>query len=182
SGPLGTWSSQVETVIALIGIGAARVSGWTGRRVAVFLALFLAVPALGIFALSQIQPIFTNHYVTAQASVFYVAIAAGVAWAVGRRPPLLIASYGLVSAVSLVAIWTGWHDPRFRKEDFRAAASYIRAHGDPHDAVVLVAGFINYPFAYYFGSPNTVLPLDGTLGDVGPTLTPFLQGRDRAWL
>jgi hypothetical protein len=84
--------------------------------------------------------------------------------------------------LSLVAIWTGWHDARFRKEDFRAAAQYIRAHDDPRDAVVLVAGFINYPFAYYFGSPDTVIPLDGTIGDVGSKLTPYLRNRDRVWL
>lgn len=152
------------------------------RRGGLLVASALILPTFAVAALSLVQPIFSTRYVIAQAPVFYLAVAAGLA-ALGRRSRVLtVPLYLVLVSLSLAGVLVADGDPRFRKEDFQGAASYLAGRTTPSDAILVAAGYVMYPFSYYYHGAGQVTPLMSGFDRIGETVAPLIQGRDRVWL
>lgn len=152
------------------------------RRAGLLVASALILPTFAVAALSVVQPIFSTRYVIGQAPVYYLAVAAGLAALLQRSPRLAGPLYLVLVALSLAGVLIADGDPRFRKEDFRGAASYLANRTTSSDAILVAAGYVLYPFSYYFHGAGQITPLMSGFDRAGVTIAPLIQGRDRVWL
>ncbi|MGD1991640.1 MAG: glycosyltransferase family 39 protein [Anaerolineae bacterium] len=125
--------------------------GAAGSRIRVLLGLvsWVLLPVLGIWFVSQWQPLFTDRYLIWAAPAFYLLVGAGLAflWTRGRWPalPLLVAIFlifgGNLRYQAQVPI----------KSDFRAAAAFVEDRYEREDLLLFQIPHGRYTFDYYFG-------------------------------
>ncbi|MDP3047730.1 MAG: hypothetical protein Q8O07_09675, partial [Chloroflexota bacterium] len=150
----------------------------------VFLGLYLLLPVALVAALSQRYELWGVPYFTILAPPFLVALAAGIA-VLSRRWLLLgLATSGIVLTLAVLGLAAN-AAPENRKEDWRAAAAYVRDHAAADDAILVVADFAAVPFRYYYRGPATVYtPWGGRLSDSAAVASPLdgLGGANNIWL
>ena len=83
------------------------------------------------------------------------AIAKG--WA---RRPTQIASTAYL-CLALLALGNRHLSERYRTEDTRALAGYLKAHSSPHTPVLVVAGYMAVPLSFYLGDEWSVRGIPG---------------------
>ena len=120
-------------------------------RIRVILGLlgWVLAPVLGIWFVSQWQPLFTDRYLIWAAPAFYLLVSAGLAflWTRGRWPVL-----PLLLSILLVFGWNLRYQAQTAiKSDFRAAAAFVEEHYQPEDLLLFQIPHGRYTFDYYFG-------------------------------
>lgn len=124
--------------------------GRGGSRIRVLLGLmgWVLLPVLGIWFVSQWQPLFTDRYLIWAAPAFYLLVGTGLAflWARGRWPAL-----PLLLAILLVFGGNLRYQARAPiKSDFRAAAAFVENHYERQDLLLFQIPHGQYTFDYYF--------------------------------
>lgn len=170
-------------IAAVLGLGGAAVLGLatTDRRTALLLGLAIAVPLAAAYGLSFFKPIFAERYVIPIAPPLFVAAAIGILSAARWFRPLpALAALGLVGL--LAASLFAFEQPRFAKENFRAAAAHVAERADPDDVVLFVAEFSQHPFRYYYRGQGELIGFFGDHRDPGPFLAPIIARAGVVWL
>jgi mannosyltransferase len=150
----------------------------------VLLSLYLLLPVVLVAVLSQRYELWGVPYFTILAPPFAVAAAAGTLVLSRRRRLLGLATTGLLLTLAVFGLAAN-AAPENRKEDWRAAAAYVRDHAAADDAVLVVADFAAVPFRYYYRGPATVYtPWGGRLSDPVAVAGPLdgLAGVNNIWL
>lgn len=169
------------------GAGGSRI------RVVLGLAIWVLLPVLGIWFVSQWQPLFTDRYLIWAAPAFYLLTGAGLAflWDRGRWPAL---------SLLLVILLIFGGNLRYQaqvpiKSDFRAAAAFVEDHYAPEDLLLFQIPHGQYTFDYYF-EPTEYAVADGpytnhrredgsyqvTEDEVAAEMERLTQPYDRVWL
>lgn len=173
--PLGPLAVLVLGGAALIGLASTR------RSSAWLLGLNIGVPLLCAYGLSFFKPIFAERYIIPIAIPLYVAAAIGMTRLAGRLRGLDVAA-GIAVVALLVSALAAWQQPRFEKENFRAAADRVIQSATTDDVVVFVAEFTEHPFEYYYHGPGQLVGFFGDHKDPGPFLTPIIGKASTVWL
>lgn len=131
-----------------LSIGTALVLGVReaarARRSALLTCLLLVPLALAVLLTVRDIKAFNVRYVMVSWPPFLLLLAAG--W---RRRGFLPRASGLVVlALSLLALRNHYFDPRYAKEDMRAAAAIVREEERPNDTILVIDN--NKPFHYYY--------------------------------
>lgn len=175
AGPLG-WSA-----VALLCLAAAIGLMSAPPRTRLLLGLAVALPLLSAYAFSFFKPIFAERYIIPIAIPLYVAASLGVVAAGRRLPPLpALAALGLIALLgaSLVA----FEQPRFEKENFRAAADRVAQSTGPDDTVLFVAEFAQRPFEYYYAGPGRLVGFFGDHRNPAAFLDAIVTKSSTVWL
>lgn len=195
----GQQLSETDTALAAIWFGVIALLTLIilllkRPRTAVYLVFYLVIPLLAMGIAFERTPKLAARYPTAMAPALFLLLAVGgaVAFLASRftRYAFLIALLGIV-LLSLYADVNLFFDDTYGKDDWRAAANFVRAHREPDEAVLLVSGHAFPVFAYYYGWQGwDALPDDVQL-DVNhvlnypaaaPRLNQALEGATGAWL
>ncbi len=143
----------VATTLVFGFLGLAGLRGLVRRRRLLDALLWLGVPivVVSFFALRNFK-VFNPRYLAVGAPLLLLVLAAGLAdlrrgWKVGAG-----LAVGLLWAVSLAHLY---FDPRYGKEDYRAAAQLVRQQGRLGEKVLALGA--QEPIYYYYRGP---LPVD----------------------
>lgn len=120
--------------LVFVPLGLAGIAAVARRRRVLDLVLWLAVPTalVSYFALQNFK-VFHPRYLAVCAPAVLLLLAAGLADL--RRPARTLALIA-VGALWALALGRWWFDPRYGKEDMRAAARVIAAEALPGEQVV----------------------------------------------
>jgi hypothetical protein len=146
------------------------------------LSMWVTVPILGVFGIAALLDVYYDvRYVAMAFPAYILCLAAGIGGI--KKPGVQMLLLGAVLAVHGTALANYYFDPRYAREDTRAAAQYLESAAGPRDVVLVVGTASSLPY-YYRGN----LPLvDLTnLQPVGQPLTEKLRNltanHDRLWL
>ncbi len=190
---------------ALIGLGLLHARSGNRRLAslpALFLLLYLLLPALLILLLAWRTPKFNPRYLMLVTPAFYLLLGGGLSsvwtWRRGRGRPLAALLLGLALLLSAQAVNNWFTDPAFAKADWRGVATYVDSHSQDDEAVILVSGHAFPVWDYYAPSRTSassveppplrlpsfdVLNVNQVLGyDVATALQAQVAGRAGAWL
>ena len=150
---------------------------------AIYLPLATFGPLALILLISAVTPLYHVRYLFTYSPAFYIVIAAGLAWLLGRseaglvptcqapaRMPGTSGQKGLRGSVAVsgaacvvaVGIWLAaagvtlhafWTDPAHRGDDHRAAVRFLREQWRPGDVVLVDAGWAYTALATYWDGP-----------------------------
>ncbi|MEW6298660.1 MAG: glycosyltransferase family 39 protein [Thermodesulfobacteriota bacterium] len=137
---------------------------WHAPGTGLFLALWIVVSLLGVYAVSAFTGMAYNARYAAMAFPAYVLV---VALGIGsiRGAAARVSALVLVLAVNGVALAHYYFDPRYGREDARAAVRYLETVYQPRDAILYVG---NGTALHYYNEKD--LPL-----------TKFAKGEIRQW-
>ena len=147
-----------------------------------FLSMWVAVPILGVFGIAALLNVYYDvRYVAMAFPAYILCLAAGI---VGiKKPGVQMLLLGAVLAVHGTALANYYFDPRYAREDTRAAAQYLESAAGPRDVVLVVGTASSLPH-YYRG--NLALVDFTNLQPVGQPLREKLRNltanHDRLWL
>lgn len=169
--------------VAVLALGGTAILGLISMRrpSALLFGLAVALPLALAYALSFFKPIFAERYIIPIAVPLYVAAAAGIAALDGRLRGASVLT-GLVLAGLLATSLVAFQQPRFEKENFRAAAARVMQSAGPQDVVFFVAEFTLHPFRYYYDGPSQLVGFFGDHGEPGPFLEPIVARASTIWL
>jgi hypothetical protein len=189
------WGGFICGGVALLGLVSILPlrRGGKGWRTAVGMMSWIALPLLGIWFVSQWQPLFTDRYLIWAAPAFYLLMGAGLA-CLWRRVGWLALPTLLV--VLLVFGGNLWHQTTVPlKSDFRSAATFVERRYDSGDLLIFQIPHGRYTFDYYFGPADYAwaegLYTNHRFDDGSFRLTPdqaaaelaaMTDGYDRVWL
>jgi 4-amino-4-deoxy-L-arabinose transferase-like glycosyltransferase len=152
------------------------------RDSGILLTLWLVVPILGVFGIAKLLNFFYDvRYVAMVFPAYMLLLAAGIARF--RRPGVQILLLGAVLSVHGLALANYYFDPRYAREDTRAAARFLASVAQPRDVVLVVGTVSSLPY-YYKGN----LPLvdfgmvDGADDPTGERLREIGANHERLWL
>ncbi len=179
---LPTWRAGVSVPLAL---GLLAV-GWLGivqrpqgKRGALLMLLYLAIPVALLTGLSQWRPIYAGRYVLHSLLPLALLAGAGCVTAariivnLGRRlnlPGRLTNVVAALGAVCLGLLSFGlpferalnayYFNPAYAREDFRAVAAHVQSQEKPGQTLILLNSA--YPFLRYYDGhlPWSILPAD----------------------
>jgi mannosyltransferase len=144
----------------------------------VVLAVWMFLPLLLVWIISQRRPFYADRYLSFTLPAFILLLAFGAGrvaslhWRILLIGSLLAANvYGLV-ATNL--------DPTFKKDNWREVAYYIAQNEQPGDVVLLYTAHIKLPFGYYFHGDAPLKPI--TFNFDNYAIEPLTEGHDRAWV
>jgi mannosyltransferase len=110
-----------------------------------FICVWLLLPVLMAFAISQLKPIFITFYLIICLPPFVLLAAAGLD---AMPKPVLIGGLILVAILSSRETYKYYADPVGR-DDFRGATRYILSHAKAGDGVAFFSLGMEAPFQYY---------------------------------
>lgn len=209
-----TAQASEETVIAagylallVLGIATTVWQGWREPtvsprpRAAVFLLLYLAVPAVLLFLISYNRPKFHPRYLMLASPAFYLLVANGITTLLPRCHPArrlthvcatgaLLVSAGFILAAASVPTVHYFRNEVLSRDDFRSVAGWIRERIQPGEVVILCSGHMFPAFQYYYDYPDVLrVPDQPTLSTrdvvtyaVADELNRAVAGRPGAWL
>ena len=168
-------SVSVALVLAAVGLASR---GW---RAGLLLGVAVALPLAASYALSLIQPIFSERYIIIIAVPLYIAFSLGIVF-LGRW----LRGIEAVAALALLVLCAqGIHaytQPAFSKENFRAAAQRVAQSASADDVILFVAEYARFPFQYYYSGPARLLGFTGDHQDPGPWLEGVVSKARVVWL
>jgi mannosyltransferase len=164
------------------------------RRRSVFLAGLVVVPMALFYAITLIQPLFSDRYLIVITPAFILLVAGGLLALERLAWPLAIVAMAGIVATSWVPLRDVNLATTAQKEDWRTAYERIAEHAHPNDVVIIHPGYLRTTFEYQALDdarlrtvPLVVLPVeltDGTSEDRALDL--FLQRStanfERVWL
>jgi 4-amino-4-deoxy-L-arabinose transferase-like glycosyltransferase len=164
---LATILLPVWLLLLMLGLGSALRQG---RQTFAFLLLYLAVPTLCMFLLTQWRPLFRERYLNVIAPACYLTFALGLAALARLRWGRALAAVGVGVLVIPAGFSLGhyYFDLQYAKSaNWRELAAYLEAQAGPDDVIVQ-----NYPdpsLAYYYHGPSerVVLPHRSAVDQVG---------------
>ncbi len=196
--------------LAVVGVtalaaAARRSSRADAANALAFLLPFVIVPVAGVLLVTLTRPKFAPRYLLPVTPALALLVAQGLAVLAGEdglasRPSRLgagrlMVAGGLLAALlagSGLGLWGLYFDPDQARPDFRAVAGYVRAHAEPDDAVIIVAGHAYPAYRFYdaehpaYPMPPRLLPTVSQPLDrltVAETLNRAVQDRHRRlWL
>jgi 4-amino-4-deoxy-L-arabinose transferase-like glycosyltransferase len=152
------------------------------RDSAMLLALWIAVPVLGVFAIAKLLNIF---YVVRYVAIVFPAYVMILACGIGslRRLSLQIVVVAAVLAVHGAALANYHFNPRYAREDARAAAQFLTSRALSQDLILVVGTVSSLPHYYKGSSPLVpfVTP-NGRPRSPAEQVSELSAGRDRLWL
>ncbi len=148
-------------VFAIMTLGLIGVMAWRARtdqrvgRTLLYSLCWLAIPLLGVLGLAAFVPKFNVRYVLLALPGLLLLWSSGISLLLTQyRSPLIGRVIGLICTLLLIVSFgsatRNWFvDPAFTKAQWREVASYVRAHAQPDEAVVLVSGHAWPIWDYY---------------------------------
>ncbi len=146
-----------------------------GRRqlaALLFTLLYLGVPVLAMYVLSQSRPAYDPKFLLLVTPAFHLLVARGIGgeWLTtsveGRARA--VTRWGLtgvlllfVLSASTLSLRNYYYDERYARDDYRGMASYIGAAGQDGDAIILNAPGQIEIFSYYYQGDLPIYPLPG---------------------
>ncbi len=182
------WVMALDAGFAAL-LAAGLAGAWRARRpAALFLGGYLVVPVLALYAVTFVKPVYMGfRHILVVAPAYYLLLGAGIAALARRRRPAAWAAAALALGAMLAADLAFYRDPRFRKDDYRALAEYVRARAVPGDAVLVPNGVLKLTFDHLAPDlPVVSLPpfLASGLQDARPAedqLMPLFRQHPRLW-
>lgn len=163
---------------------ATKTGKWWGRTA--FLAGWLALPTLALFAVSLYKPIFQGpRHLIVISLAFYLTLGRGVTALWRRwRPAGALVLIGILAAI--VPLWQPFYQNQaFLKDDWRGLAAYVARHARPGDVMLINDAVLLKLFDYYLSDalPLTALPRYGYLADESTvtTLENMAERYNRIW-
>ncbi|MFN2169231.1 MAG: glycosyltransferase family 39 protein, partial [Anaerolineae bacterium] len=176
--------------LALLGLGLARFlrpgASTDERRAGIFLAGFLALPAVAIYLLSYMQPAYMNsRHLIFITPAFYLLVASGLAALRERWLAVGLLAWLVISSGIAYSSYNYFEDPRYNKDQHREWGAYLDAHVRPGDMVIVDPPHIAELYQYYtdtsvpwVGAPLFHESRQGTMAMLEGLLTEY----DRVWL
>jgi mannosyltransferase len=153
-------------LIGLVLPGASNKSARWGR--AAFLAGWLALPTLALFALSLFKPSFQGpRHLIIVSPAFYLTLASGIA-ALWRRWKVVGAMTLVGVLAAIVPSWVPFYQGEtFLKDDWRGLAAHVVRHARPGDVMLLNDAVLLSVFDFYLPDDLalTALPSYGRSAD-----------------
>jgi 4-amino-4-deoxy-L-arabinose transferase-like glycosyltransferase len=176
--------------LALLVLGLAwflRPSASTNEhRAGIFVAGFLALPAVVIYLLSYVQPAYMNsRHLIFITPAFYLLVASGLAVFRGRWLGAGLLAWLVILAGVTYSTYNYFEDPRYNKDQHREWGAYLDAHVRPGDVVVVDPPHISDLYQYYTaaGVPWVGAPLlNQPWQETAAVLAGLLGDYDRVWL
>lgn len=160
------------------------VLGQEPRHV-IALWVWLAVPLLGLYAISLRVPMFVDRYLIWIGPAFYMLIARGLDQI--RRRSMIVSVLCLVAMLWLSGQGIVQQSTTPIKSDFRGAAAYVQAYRRPGELLLFHISYIRHTFEYYYG--DAVPYADGVPTDdattelaVDAAMRDRTAGHDVVWL
>lgn len=159
--------------VAVVVIGLRKL--WQGNRNGFFFAviglgIFLGIPA----AINLLKPEIPNNsrYTILAVIPFAVIIASFVLWTLepGKGRKILAAVFAAFVGISLA---NNFFNPKYAREDFRSAASFLKSLQPPPDNLIVCASFMKVPLQHYYDGSAQILPLSIQRLPVEEVLKPF---------
>jgi mannosyltransferase len=181
--PLAPHTHKLLALAVLYGI--LLVSGWLalrGRDSGVLLFLWIGVPVLGVFVIAKLLDIYYDvRYVSMALPAYILVLAAGIV-RFGKFG-VQISLLGAVLIVHGVALANYYFEPRYAREDTRAAANFLESATKPRDLILVVGTVGSLPY-YYRGNPPLVNArlLKGSDHALATRLRELTENRSRIWL
>jgi len=183
---LWTFSSNYGgslTPIGLLLLGLLLLQGFLTRRPdhrdhKLFLALWLGLPIIVTWLISQRRPIYNPRYLIVVLPAYLVLLAYGV-----MSVPHRILRWALT--IALVAIMASssiriYYDPVFLRQDWRRAANYVQSNVQANDVIAVESIDDMVAFKYYYRRA-----LEPVAVDSAQSLEEFeksIEGYERLWL
>jgi len=143
-----------------------------------FLALWLGLPIMVTWLISQRRPIYDHRYLIVVLPAYLVLLAYGVV-----SVPHRILKWAL--AITLVAIMASssiriYFDPIFLKQDWRGAANYVQSSAQANDVIAVERFEDIAALKYYYKGDLELVTVDSgqSLGEFEETI----EGYERLWL
>ncbi len=146
-----------------------------------FCILYVAVPLLAAWLLSQIKPMYADRYLLPFVPPYCILVACGLKALRWRW--LQFAIVLCLTLTLLVGNWNAWRIEQ--REDWRWASSYILARAQPGDVVLFLPRWLAKPFDYYAQGRLELsmdLPVPVTAQAAQDVATDVAQRYKRAWL
>jgi mannosyltransferase len=141
-----------------------------------FLLVWLLVPIAFTWLISLRLPLYVDRFLIIclpSLLLLISTISLSSAWiARGTMTVLIMAS--IAASLRL------WFDPNLAKEDWRAAATYVRSMEKPGDALVMHDFQTGIPFGYYY--QGTSRPQIASINQQTTPLDELAHGHDRLWV
>jgi mannosyltransferase len=132
-------------------------------------ALYLSVPILSMYLLSQSRPMYKPKFLLLATPPYYVLLANGMLnlgrwlgrWVRWRWAPAIatIVLAGAMTASSGLALNTLYHDETVFRDDYRGIVQYIEATASAQDAILINAPSQIETVSYYYRGPLAEYPL-----------------------
>jgi mannosyltransferase len=166
--------------------GSLLLSGWLSLRrwpnSRTLLLLWVTVPILGVFGIAKLLNIFYDvRYVAMVLPAYVLFLAAGIVRF--RKVSIQLLLLGTVLAVHGVALANYYFNPRYAREDARAAGQFLESATRPGDTV-LVVGTLSSLSYYYKGNAPIVDfgDPDQASQSLSERLRQVSANRNRVWL
>ncbi len=190
-------------VAGLVGLLLLVFSSSRGRKTALFLLAYFAVPVASMAWLFQNVPKFSPRYLIVASPPMFLLPAVGIATLLRCSGTLTVRSFsgarralgGLIIGTLVTTTGLGlgnlYFNPAFAKTDFRTAARLVREQIAPDEVVMIVPGHIFPVWQFYFGSEEWVALPDDPILDIRhilhyrntvERLNQWLDGRSGVWL
>ena len=146
-----------------------------------FCVLYVVVPLLAAWLLSQIKPMYSERYLLPFVPPYCILVAYGLKalkWHWLRWAVVLCLTLTL-----LLGNWNAWRVEQ--REDWRWASSYVLARAQPGDVVLFLPRWLAKPFDYYARGRLALsmdLPVPVTMQATQDVATDTAQRFKRAWL
>jgi mannosyltransferase len=152
------------------------------RKSWVLCSLWVSVPILGVFGIASLLNIYYDvRYVSTAFPAYVLFLAAGIAGMKKRGAQMLF--FGAVLAVHGVALANYYFNPRYAREDTRAAARYLETAAGPRDLFLIVGTESSLPHYFKGNFPlvdfRTLQPAEQPLKE---KLRKLSTNHDRIWL
>jgi mannosyltransferase len=146
-----------------------------------FCVLYVVVPLLTSWLLSQIKPMYSERYLVPFVPPYCILVACGLQAL--KWPWLRLAIVLCLVLTLLLGNWNEWRIAQ--REDWRWASSYVLARAEPGDVVLFVPRWLAKPFDYYARGRVALsmdLPVTVTVQAAQDVATDTAQHHKRAWL
>ncbi len=182
------WLLQVTIGIGLT-LGFIGLIAWQKRpETTVLLALYLFVPAVGIFVASLFRPIFNERYLIIVSPAYIAWVGVGILWLLSYRKIWLNL---LTALILLVYIGTGiaalnnyYHNPLYAKSPpWREVLNYAANKAKPGDALVYTSPVPSITYYNNERLPTFHIPQtdDTSRADIFGALESLLENYNRLW-
>jgi len=159
----------------------SRLSSARERRGVLFCLMYLAVPLLTVWLLSQVKPMYTVRYLVPFLPAYCVLVATGISSLKWNWVRISVVLFLLV--VLLVGDWNAWHVEQ--NADWRGLSAHILEQAQPGDVVLFSPRWNAKPFEYYAQGRveiNMDLPIPVAADAAQEVIADITQRYERMWL
>ncbi len=158
-----------------------RLSSAQDREAVLFCVLYVSVPLLTVWLLSQAKPMYTIRYLLPFLPPYCILVAAGTERVKPDWLGVFVAS--LLIVVLLIGDWNAWRIER--NPDWRGASAWVLGQAQPGDVVLFSPRWNEKPFDYYARGRvaiNMDLPIPVTSSAAQAVVADIARNHRRVWL